>query len=266
MQKTQGNRAVQRMLHGAAHSRTVVGPEGGQLSDEVTNRIELLRGTGAPLGGDLRVEMESAFGQSLDEVRIHEGEEADTLNRSMGAKAFTTGSDIFFRGGAGPGDSRLLAHELTHVIQQRGAGESGPLTVGPSDDTHEQEAHSVAESVSAGSAAQVHTASGPTIARDLLDGLTIGDWKFKPTVTGSTDDRYDTPENKRRAEMKDADARSNDPTPPKWWEKPKYDPSAPLPWMPKMTPTQPDTTVPPLQSPDEGPGDYPMLPEDEAYA
>ena len=64
--------------------------------------------------------------------------------------AFTTGNDIFFGEGASPSDRGLLAHELTHVAQQRGMTGGGPLTVGPADDAYEAEAEARAAAVSSG--------------------------------------------------------------------------------------------------------------------
>ena len=241
MQQTHGNRAVQRLLHSAtvpseevSRNTQEVGPQGGPLPDELARQVDSMRGAGAPLNGQARFEMESAFGESLHDVRLHTGDDADELNRRIGANAFTTGSDIFFRSEADPGDSRLLAHELTHVIQQRGAPPSGPLSVGPADDSHEQEAHSTADSVTTGAQAQVHTSSGPSVARDLFDKLTIGDWKIKPTISGSTDDRSDSAENKqRRAEMKDADKPATTPVPPTGGTNLSTTPARPSPGCPK---------------------------------
>jgi hypothetical protein len=69
--------------------------------------------------------MEGAFGADFSGVRVHTDSKSDSLNRSVQAKAFTTGSDIFFRSGtyqpASSGGQELLAHELTHVVQQGGA-------------------------------------------------------------------------------------------------------------------------------------------------
>jgi hypothetical protein len=66
--------------------------------------------------------MGDAFNADFSGVRVHTGAEANTLNRSLNARAFTTGRDIFFRDGEySPGSSSgrgLLAHELTHVMQQ----------------------------------------------------------------------------------------------------------------------------------------------------
>jgi len=66
--------------------------------------------------------MEHALGADFRGVRLHTDEPADWLNRVLGARAFTTGRDIFFRRGedaTGAGSARaLLAHELAHVVQQ----------------------------------------------------------------------------------------------------------------------------------------------------
>ena len=73
---------------------------------------------------------------------------ANALTRSVSARAFTTGADVYFAGGEyRPGSSegdRLLAHELTHVVQQRGAPASGPLQVSQPGDALEVEADAVA--------------------------------------------------------------------------------------------------------------------------
>jgi len=96
-------------------------------------------------------------------VKVHADPQADSLNRSLSAKAFTTGSDIFFSQGtynpATSGGKELLAHELTHVVQQGGATQSSgaiqskankvqtKLKVGPAGDKYEQEADNVAQQV-----------------------------------------------------------------------------------------------------------------------
>jgi hypothetical protein len=131
-----------------------VGAEGGPVSDATASRINGLRGGGSSLDEGTRAEMESALGASFADVRVHTGSEAAQLNRSLGAKAFTTGSDVFFGEGASPADRGLLAHELTHVVQQRGMSLGGPLTVGPADDPLETEAEASAAAVSSGAARQ----------------------------------------------------------------------------------------------------------------
>ncbi|MEO1522566.1 MAG: DUF4157 domain-containing protein, partial [Cyanobacteria bacterium J06633_2] len=84
--------------------------------------IEQKQGQGSNLSDDVREPMESAFGNDFHDVSIHEDEQSDQLNQSMGSRAFTTGKDIFFRKGEYQPQNRdgqgLLAHELTHVVQQ----------------------------------------------------------------------------------------------------------------------------------------------------
>lgn len=147
MQRMVGNAQVQRMLAGQA-----VGPEGGPLPEAVDDAIAARRGAGAALAGGVREEMEEALGTELAGVRVHTGAEADTLSRSLGARAFTTGRDVFFRTGefapSTPSGRRLLAHELTHVVQQSAAPIQRRLEVGPEGDEHEREAERVADAVS----------------------------------------------------------------------------------------------------------------------
>src|SRR6185312_10575323 len=88
-------------------------------------------------------QMEDAFGSPFDEVRVHADPESQALNRSVQAQAFTVGSDVFLGSDAASSDTTLIAHELTHVVQQRGAPAGGSLTVGAADDSHEQEAEAV---------------------------------------------------------------------------------------------------------------------------
>ncbi|SMF27795.1 protein of unknown function [Alteromonadaceae bacterium Bs31] len=93
-----------------------------QLSDVENADIEQMRGTGAPLPDSVRMEMQNKVGGDLSKVKIHSGQRANELASKINAKAFTVGDDIFFRAGQyDPNSSegqRLLAHELTHVIQQ----------------------------------------------------------------------------------------------------------------------------------------------------
>lgn len=93
--------------------------------------------TGRSLDPAARRPLESRFGHNFGSVRVHADGEADRLAAGLRARAFTTGQDIFFRAGAYDPDSpaglRLLAHELTHTIQQ------GPLTGEPTVVQREEE-------------------------------------------------------------------------------------------------------------------------------
>ncbi len=93
-------------------------------SSDLETSIQQARGGGQPLAESIKSPMERAFGADFSGVKVHVDSQADQLNRSIQAKAFTTGQDVFFRQGAyepgSPGGQELLAHELTHVVQQRG--------------------------------------------------------------------------------------------------------------------------------------------------
>lgn len=86
-------------------------------------------GRGDPLAAATREQMESRFGVSLGHVRVHQGAEASSLNAQLGSRAFTQGHAIWLGAGQSPSDDRLLAHELTHVVQQSGGASGG--SVGP---------------------------------------------------------------------------------------------------------------------------------------
>jgi hypothetical protein len=96
---------------------------GTTATPELEKSIQRAHGRGQPLANDLREPMERAFGANFGNVRVHTDAHADYLNQSIRAKAFTMGQDIFFRQRAYEPGSRdgqtLLAHELSHVVQQR---------------------------------------------------------------------------------------------------------------------------------------------------
>ncbi|WP_221644697.1 DUF4157 domain-containing protein [Nostoc sp. UCD121] len=99
--------------------------DGGMAaSTDVEAGIQQARGGGQLLADNIREPMEQAFGADFSGVRVHTDSQADQLNQSIQAKAFTTGQDVFFRQGeynpGSQGGQELLAHELTHVVQQSG--------------------------------------------------------------------------------------------------------------------------------------------------
>lgn len=85
-------------------------------------RLKAQAGLGPTIPGPLRTKLEGQFGQDLSAVRLHTDTEADALARDYRAEAFTVGNDIYFASGRyqpdTPGGLNLLAHELTHVVQQ----------------------------------------------------------------------------------------------------------------------------------------------------
>jgi hypothetical protein len=103
----------------------VMGADGGEISADLEESIHGARTGGQPIAGALRAPMENAFGADFSGVRVHSDSQSDALNQSIQARAFTSGQDVFFRQGEyNPGSSHgqeLLAHELTHVVQQNGS-------------------------------------------------------------------------------------------------------------------------------------------------
>jgi Domain of unknown function (DUF4157) len=120
----------------------------GVVHPDVASTIATTNGSGHTLEPAARERLAPRVGDDLTDVRVHTDPTADALARSVSARAFTTGTDVYFaageyRPGTPDGDS-LLAHELTHVTQQRGAPSSGPLTVSEPGDAMETEADAVA--------------------------------------------------------------------------------------------------------------------------
>jgi len=124
---------------------------GGLVHPDVEAAIALAQGGGRTLDTGVARQIEPTLGTALDDVRVHTGSEADVLARAVAARAFTVGNDIFFgageyRPGTADGD-RLIAHEAAHVVQQRGAPASGPLTVSQPGDALEREAEALARGI-----------------------------------------------------------------------------------------------------------------------
>ena len=114
---------------------------------------DVLRSPGQSLDGGTRTFMESRFGHDFSGVRVHTDGRAAESARSVNALAYTVGRNVVF--GAGQytptttAGKRLLAHELTHVVQQRNVSPAlnMKLAVGSHSDTSEQEADRIANSV-----------------------------------------------------------------------------------------------------------------------
>ncbi|MBN4003349.1 MAG: DUF4157 domain-containing protein [Nostoc sp. LPT] len=100
---------------------------GGEASTDLESAINNAKGGGQALDAGLQRSMGQAMGADFSGVRVHTDAQSDQLNKSIQAKAFTTGQDVFFRQGAyeprSRGGQELIAHELTHVEQQKKEGE-----------------------------------------------------------------------------------------------------------------------------------------------
>lgn len=139
-----GQRALARIL---ARDGAGLLPGGG-VHPTVQSLIDRRRGAGHSVDERVRARVEPLTGDSLHDVRVHDDSTADALARSVQARAFATGRDLFFAHGeyrpGTPSGDWLLAHELAHAAQQRGAAPSGPLRVSEPGDEFERDAERTA--------------------------------------------------------------------------------------------------------------------------
>lgn len=168
LQRTAGNAGVVQLLAGdedaqASPVHDVVGSGGGTPLDEGT-----------------RATMESAFGQSFEDVRVHTDDRASKSAESVGANAYTVGSDVVFKSGqfdpGSPVGQRTIAHELAHVVQQSsgpvdGSAAPGGIRISDPSDRFERAADRTADdvmgSVSSSRATPSAAASGTTAVAQL---------------------------------------------------------------------------------------------------
>ncbi|ABW30953.1 conserved hypothetical protein [Acaryochloris marina MBIC11017] len=155
-----------------------------KISSELESSINTARGSGQPLDTGLQQSMGQVMGADFSGVRVHTDAQSDQLNQSIQARAFTTGQDVFFREGAyQPGNrhgQELIAHELTHVVQQNSAIQAKRSSVSferlPSREQTEKSAMAFgqpSEIVNQSPAGRVHRCcgtSGPTELKDELVG------------------------------------------------------------------------------------------------
>ena len=166
LQRTAGNAGVVQMLAGEEEQASPVHDVVGS-------------GGGSPLDAGTRSTMEAAFGTSFEGVRVHTDERASKSAESVGANAYTVGSEVVFRSGqfnpATPTGQRTLAHELAHVVQQSqgpvdGTDTAGGIKVSDPSDRFERAAEHTADDVMASvqtsrSASPAAAVAGPPVAQ-----------------------------------------------------------------------------------------------------
>lgn len=123
---------VQRKEEKNEPVQTKPGSGSTEVSSSLEQQISSSKGGGSAMPDELRSNMETNFGTDFSSVRIHTDNSAVQMSKNLNAQAFTTGSDIYFNTGKyDPGSSsgqHLLAHELTHVVQQ-GEGRVSPKEI-----------------------------------------------------------------------------------------------------------------------------------------
>jgi hypothetical protein len=168
LQRASGNASVAALVEGR---RTVLQRSESGEDEERSPVLDVVgRGGGRPLEPELRSDMEQRLGHDFGEVRVHSDEPAGESARSVGAHAYTVGSEVVFQPSSWapgtPDGRRTLAHELTHVVQQRsgpvdGTPTGGGVSVSHPSDRFEQEATRISE----------QTVPGPTPAAAGATGV-----------------------------------------------------------------------------------------------
>ncbi|AOC97070.1 hypothetical protein BB050_03992 [Flavobacterium anhuiense] len=104
-------------------------------NSNIESKLNSSKGGGSPLSGKIKTEMESGIGADFSNVRIHNDSNAVQMNKQLGAQAFATGNNIYFNEGKYNPNSKegkhLLAHELTHTVQQGAAIRKKPEPISP---------------------------------------------------------------------------------------------------------------------------------------
>jgi hypothetical protein len=139
------------------------------------------KGGGSALDDGVRTQMESSMGHDFSDVRVHTGSNAANAAKSVQAQAFTVGNEVVFNDGkynpSSPDGQRTIAHELTHVVQQRegevdGESREGGVKVSTPDDRFERQAEATADAVMSGGgdhAGHDHGAGAGGVQREAED-------------------------------------------------------------------------------------------------
>ncbi|MGN5633985.1 eCIS core domain-containing protein [Streptomyces sp. AC154] len=171
LQRGIGNRAVVETLRRSGHAEAQERDGDGETSEALPSAVQrstvhkVLNSGGRPLDDSTRTSMEARLGADLSDVRVHDDSAARASATELGARAYTSGSHVVI--GAGGADRLTLAHELTHVLQQRsgpvaGTDNGAGLNVSDPSDRFEREAESNARRVMAGPAPDLATEGGET--------------------------------------------------------------------------------------------------------
>lgn len=135
---------------------------GAVVEEERSPVHDVVSSGGSPLAADVRADMEGRFGQDFSDVRVHTGSAAHDSAKSVNAQAYTVGSNIVFQRDkydpASDSGKHMLAHELTHVVQQRsgpvdGTDTGGGVKVSDPSDRFERDAVANADRIMATRAA-----------------------------------------------------------------------------------------------------------------
>jgi uncharacterized Zn finger protein len=120
--------SVQAKCAKCAGNEQTIQKSGDDSSQNIESELSSSKGGGSKMDAQTSSEMESGIGADFSGVRIHTDSRAEKMNSDIGARAFTNGSDVYFNKGeynpSSKGGQHLLAHELTHTVQQGASSES----------------------------------------------------------------------------------------------------------------------------------------------
>jgi hypothetical protein len=159
---------LQRAVGNAGVGTLVAEEERSPVLDVVNS------GGGSPLDTDTRADMESRLGHDFSDVRVHTDSRAHDSAKAVNAHAYTVGSNVVFQRDKYDTSSTegrtMLAHELTHVVQQRsgpvdGTPSGGGIQVSDPSDRFEREATANAEQAMSAPAPTAVSPSGPAVQR-----------------------------------------------------------------------------------------------------
>jgi len=169
LQQTYGNRYVQRAVS-ASRSQNVEKDESKLVSEILSQK-----GAGRSLQPEVKQFMEPRFGYDFSNVRLHTDSFAAKTAQDLGAEAFTIGKDVFFGTGRYNPESiegkKLIAHELTHVVQQGGElhNKSRKSIISLPKDTVEREADHIADKVMSGDYASLRGMTSPLLIQRQVE-------------------------------------------------------------------------------------------------
>ncbi len=200
LQRTAGNASVAGLL--------------GEEEAESESPVKSFLGSssGQPLEAPVRGQMEAALGENLADVRVHRGQDAASSAASVQARAYTVGSDVVLGPDVDVGSAagqKTLAHELTHVVQQRsgpvdGTAAPGGIRLSDPSDRFEKAAEASAEAIMSRTPAAAPTpvgaGSAPTAQRQAKPEEEEEEEKEKKAVQGSFVQRQATPEEEEEEE------------------------------------------------------------------
>ncbi|HEY6724388.1 MAG TPA: DUF4157 domain-containing protein, partial [Polyangiaceae bacterium] len=169
------------------------GKPGGARAANDAAGVQAQLGPGAALDTGVQTRLGGAMGEGFSGVRVHTDATAAALASQHNARAFTVGEHVAFGSGeyqpGSPAGDALIAHELAHVIQQRGASAEAPAPANEGSQALEHDADAAAATTVAtlwGGAKQSLTGVGRTLAPRLRSGLRLSRCKDSPSVSAAS--------------------------------------------------------------------------------